>query len=325
MAGYGHPYLMLAPPPTRRCAVLASAVPGPVVGSSAHAEMRHRRASEGGGPLGLLRPRGDAPPYSTPLGTDPRAPPPTRRCAHTPAALSSRLPGSSAHAEMRQSPARATRRGCRLSAHAEMRPGGSASTTPESGLLRPRGDAPVSRGTRSRHRAAPPPTRRCALDEMSEAQAQRGSSPTGDAPRRSARLRERRWAPPPTRRCARCRIRQHERVPGSSAHAEMRPAVVRSACPPSWLLRPRGDAPRGHAEGVPATGSPPTRRCAVPAFRAATANAGSSAHAEMRPERRGLGCAGLGLLPPRGDAPHAPDDAGRKRRAPPPTRRCALL
>ena len=152
------------------------------------------------------------------------APPPTRRCARGLPARRGRAGGSSAHAEMRR--------------------GTSPVGAGTSGLLRPRGDAPMNRDLRIVCQRAPSPTRRCAP----------AAGDADDAGR------------------------------GSSAHAEMRPGGVRAERRARRLLRPRGDAPRSGSRSVSSRRAPPpTRRCAVLGVNRQEHGCGSSAHAEMRP------------------------------------------
>ena len=198
-------------------------------------------------PWGLLRPRGDAPPVHQRRHVAKMAPPPTRRCATVLLESSSPIAGSSAHAEMR--------------------PGGSSTSTTRSGLLRPRGDAPLLAVTFESRERAPPPTRRCAPRDLQRVCSGAGSSahaemrprsriggsgeggllrPRGDAPPSAQRTARRATAPPPTRRCAHDGVGVSATIPGSP---------------------------------------PPTRRCALAGHAQLEPGHGSSAHAEMRPRQ----------------------------------------
>ncbi len=334
-----------APPPTRRCALLVRAACDCARGSSAHAEMRPRRSGARRLPLRLLRPRGDAPMRTFEDSKAVRAPPPTRRCARCLDERKAQTIGSSAHAEMRR-PQRSVRaerrrllrprgdapmtilwsswtttappptRRCAVrrirsldqplgsSAHAEMRPKVCERWTGDGWLLRPRGDAPGPMSSSALASRAPPPTRRCAPSGLFTC------GGTG--------------APPPTRRCAACSRPSQPEPLGSSAHAEMRPWISNRKPIGRWLLRPRGDAPRGRRfQRMARRAPPPTRRCARSDDRRHLVHRGSSAHAEMRPQMSSRTIRGFRLLRPRGDAPATASSCARPEWAPPPTRRCA--
>ena len=234
------------------------------LGSSAHAEMRPRLR------LGclrrgrFLRSRGDAPVEAAHEGGDRGVPPLTRRCARSCDCGARTRAGSSAHAEMR-------------------RPQGGPGAA-SSRFLRSRGDAPRDDEIAPEGREVPPLTRRCAPLRGPCPPSAHGSSahaemrPTrrspvaaragflrsrGDAPEDGTghALEER--VPPLTRRCARPRARGCAHRPGSSAHAEMRPAVSVFTTPRKRFLRSRGDAPPANERIERWKPVPPlTRRCA---------------------------------------------------------------
>ena len=148
--------------------------------------------------------------------------------------------------------------------------------------------------------------------------------PRGDAPRQVCSLCGGTGAPPPTRRCAACSRPSQPEPLGSSAHAEMRPWISNRKPIGRWLLRPRGDAPRGRRfQRMARRAPPPTRRCARSDNRRHLVHRGSSAHAEMRPQMSSRTIRGFRLLRPRGDAPATASSCARPEWAPPPTRRCA--
>ncbi len=315
-----------APPPTRRCAAREQRELTEHVGSSAHAEMRPGCTRAATRQSGLLRPRGDAPRLPTEGDRIELAPPPTRRCAPRRSRARVGQAGSSAHAEMR--PQRAT------SGHFGL------------WLLRPRGDAPEHAHGDELVEVAPPPTRRCAPHQARAGAGAVGSSahaemrpggravpepihgllrPRGDAPRSHRSKPRRPSAPPPTRRCARRAAVDAVGELGSSAHAEMRPTPPTGQGARCRLLRPRGDAPASHdVRDDVRRAPPPTRRCAPCVIAVERAMTGSSAHAEMRRRASPARTSPRRLLRPRGDAPSARTISSCSRRAPPPTRRCAL-
>ena len=150
--------------------------------------------------------------------------------------------------------------------------------------------------------------------------------PRGDAPAAYQRAGVCGGAPPPTRRCAAYQGRRTIAAEGSSAHAEMRLDLQTRGKMRRRLLRPRGDAP-AFPEFSPISDEapPPTRRCALLRGDYRSRRGGSSAHAEMRPFRALGRGGGQWLLRPRGDAPRKRSIFDAIERAPPPTRRCALL
>ncbi len=147
--------------------------------------------------------------------------------------------------------------------------------------------------------------------------------PRGDAPKRRRWRRRKGRVPPPTRRCTGRRRQALDPVAGSSAHAEMHLRSHPSQVGGSRFLRPRGDAPvPSISNWSPIAVPPPTRRCTRMAKGRATAQKGSSAHAEMHPRAVYETDVETGFLRPRGDAPRR---AGRRvdnGGVPPPTRRC---
>ncbi len=190
------------------------------------------------------------------------APPPTRRSTLDADARRRGPGGSSAHAEINRADAPAS--------------------PMAGGLLRPRGDQPLSRLKTVPLLAAPPPTRRS-----------------------THRLPQRRG-------CAR----------GSSAHAEINRSTRRGSPPGGRLLRPRGDQPKtDHAVFKQIGAPPPTRRSTERVHASPIAVAGSSAHAEINRHVEGPRARAARLLRPRGDQPWASSAGVHFPEAPPPTRR----
>ena len=317
--------VMSVPPLTRRCALAGVLTRHPLVGSSAHAEMRPRGSRPYKLRARFLRSRGDAPPTFDPRSHGGRVPPLTRRCARGRGQERLLARGSSAHAEMRR------RRPCRRSS--------------ERGFLRSRGDAPLGQLRDSVSVTVPPLTRRCAHDrggprggdggssahaEMRPCRRRRSSSPPwflrsrGDAPGSRRRRCSPRAVPPLTRRCAPARGRTSEVSGGSSAHAEMRPELSSMSYRYERFLRSRGDAPESERRFRRHIAVPPlTRRCARSRRVLARTHPGSSAHAEMRPSRRSRRRSSQRFLRSRGDAPIGDRMIFTRSGVPPLTRRCA--
>ncbi len=315
----------MAAPPARRCAPGAAARRVDLAGCSARAEMRRSLRTRAPPSSWLLRPRGDAPCSCRRARRWSTAAPPARRCAVIVLAASASARGCSARAEMRR------------------RPAGSAA--PLRGLLRPRGDAPLTSLSIPRPPPAAPPARRCARGRPNDPLIETGCSaraemrpkrrrispspsrllrPRGDAPIAELAEEAAAEAAPPARRCAAACRRAAGRQDGCSARAEMRPSGRRARRSTSWLLRPRGDAPFIEALRKRfALAAPPARRCAR-AVRAAYAPAdGCSARAEMRPHPIHRPQGTSRLLRPRGDAPASAPVTARLTSAAPPARRCA--
>ncbi len=176
------------------------------------------------------------------------------------------------------------------------------------GFLRSRGDAPPSMLTCGVYTSVPPLTRRCARApraarfrgsgssahaEMRRACGRPRRTPgrflrsRGDAPMDALLNPHTRRVPPLTRRCALDRVVSVKIFPGSSAHAEMRPPAFARARGSLRFLRSRGDAPPAGIQLFASSAVPPlTRRCAPGMKTNNQEPNGSSAHAEMRPERQ---------------------------------------
>ncbi len=191
----------------------------------------------------------------------------------------------------------------------------------------------------------PPLTRRCASytdsspgprhGSSAHAEMRRSSPPRsakskrflrsrGDAPARATARPRSRWVPPLTRRCAERRDQGLLRRDGSSAHAEMRRPCGGCVEDTRRFLRSRGDAPPGTKSKSERAEVPPlTRRCAREPEGPVLAQAGSSAHAEMRRGRTARPTAWSWFLRSRGDAPIALDMIELILEVPPLTRRCA--
>ena len=315
------------PPLTRRCASFSDFRHIIGAGSSAHAEMRRRGSGSRWVRWRFLRSRGDAPRSDSPSSSSARVPPLTRRCANTSSAMAYLFLGSSAHAEMRRSSPRITRR--------------------RNWFLRSRGDAPTRSPPTVTAFGVPPLTRRCAHHHRSLAPHARGSSAHAEM-RRHRRSRGRRrggflrsrgdapdvrdyvasWSPVPplTRRCAAERQHRESLRLGSSAHAEMR--LKRPACAFAMIrfLRSRGDAPPTSSPGSSGSSVPPlTRRCALATAGVLAGLSGSSAHAEMRRGRSRTSSGTSWFLRSRGDAPVQVVTYAVLALVPPLTRRCAPL
>ena len=181
-----------------------------------------------------------------------------------------------------------------------------ARAPPSVWFLRSRGDAPSVRTRRSKRDEVPPLTRRCAVDAERAALHLAGSSAhaemrrrrrvaqsgcswflrsRGDAPGERFGVRFALEVPPLTRRCAENHLEAVGEVPGSSAHAEMRPIPSASQRSFPRFLRSRGDAPAdAHRDMLRNKVPPLTRRCAAAVFQLDRLCPGSSAHAEMRPQ-----------------------------------------
>ncbi len=211
-------------------------------------------------------------------------------------------------------------------------------------LPRPRGDAPPQHDTTSVVMVAPPPTRGCTRGGSSapghaggspahagmhphptacSASTLRLPRPRGDAPFTQPIFGKRITAPPPTRGCT--PQARHRRFPhhGSPAHAGMHPAPRRSSSIPTWLPRPRGDAPGPTvATMIQAPAPPPTRGCTRQHLKQHGDLEGSPAHAGMHPMMAGGKNMRPGLPRPRGDAPRIHDPQDVVDQAPPPTRGC---
>ena len=233
--------------------------------------------------------------------------------------------------------------GC--SARAEMRPWSTRWWSSHRWLLRPRGDAPKEASMKTTSDAAAPPARRCAPRLQLGVDHEVGCSaraemrprvrplptcprrllrPRGDAPPGSLPRDPPGTAAPPARRCAPDRDRGHRSRRGCSARAEMRPAGRHRHGMASRLLRPRGDAPRADVPSACASSAaPPARRCAGRWWFIEGRALGCSARAEMRLTLWHHTRAGMGLLRPRGDAPHALPTPTLILTAAPPARRCA--
>ncbi len=147
--------------------------------------------------------------------------------------------------------------------------------------------------------------------------------PRGDAPSSTSTSAPTTSVPPPTRRCTRNQLIRRLIGGGSSAHAEMHPALRVSGSVSEWFLRPRGDAPAlGELTAIFSSVPPPTRRCTRVPARRGRRGGGSSAHAEMHPRERRSRVLLHRFLRPRGDAPSLRARSLTAERVPPPTRRC---